>query len=249
MKHIDPILEARGLSFEIGNASIVDGFEFQVAPGQVLGLIGPNGAGKTTVLDLLTGFIKPCAGAVLLNGREVTRLRPYRRAALGVARTFQESPAISDLTVREHLLLARENAGRRRASRAARSPDELLEMFHLTHRGDVRGAELPAAQRRLLDVARALATAPSVLLLDEPFAGLANDDQELLFAQLRRLRSEGIAILIVEHRLGLLHRIADTALVLVRGRPIAQGSVATVLRNPEVQQAYLGPGHIGKVTR
>jgi ABC-type branched-subunit amino acid transport system ATPase component len=246
MKQTDPVIEARGLSFQIGGAAIVEDCDLRVDAGQTVGLIGPNGAGKTTLLDLLSGFIKPSAGAVMLSGTDVTRLRPYRRAGLGLARTFQESPAIGDLTVREHVQLARENGAARRGGRAEYSPDELLDLLQLTRWRGERAAELAAPERRLLDVARALASEPLVLLLDEPFAGLAAVEQELLFAQFDRLRARGAAILIVEHRLALLDRVADWAFVLVRGRPLAQGTVAEVLKNPQVQQAYLG-GDGGKV--
>lgn len=233
----DGTLSARGLSFSAGGVSILQDFELDLPAGQVVGLIGPNGAGKTTAIDLLSGFRDADAGSVELGGRQLSGMSPDRRARLGLARTFQESPAIPGLSARDHVLLALEAAGKGRAERG--SPEEILDRVGLGGEAGRDGNLLPIGQRRMLDVARAWATAPDVLLLDEPFAGLERHQEELLNELLSEMRREQRSVLIVEHRLSLLGDVADAVLVLVQGRLVARGTMDEVLRDATVQSAYL----------
>lgn len=230
-------LSARGLSFRAGGVSILEDFAVDLWGGDVVGLIGPNGAGKTTAIDLLSGFRESDRGSVQLSGRELSGLSPDRRVRRGLARTFQESPAIPGMSAREHVLLALEAGGRDRAG--GRSPDEILDRVGLGTEALVDGDLLPIGKRRLLDVGRALATAPEVLLLDEPFAGLERHEEHCLKEILADLRREGRSVLIVEHRLPLLGDVADSVLVLVQGLLVTEGTMESVLRDPEVQRAYL----------
>ncbi len=236
----DPRLDARGLSFSIGKNHIVHHFDITVRRGEVLGLIGPNGAGKTTAIDLLSGFRLPDSGYVRVNGKEVTRLAPDRRVLCGLARTFQESPGVSGLSVLEHVQLAVDAAGRRRAGRSAPSPEELLDNAGLWEVRNQPGTSLPIGQRRMLDLARALGTSPDVLLLDEPFAGLEDQEEKRLIDAVHRLRARDSGIVVIEHRLSLLNNVADSVVVLVQGTPLAAGMLADLLDDPRVQKAYLG---------
>lgn len=233
-------LSARGLSFQVGGVSILEDFEVDLLPGEVVGLIGPNGAGKTTAIDLLSGFRDSEAGSVQLSGHELSGMSPDRRVRMGLARTFQESPAIPGLSVLDHVLLAFQAVGRTRDR--SRSPEEILDRVGLADDATREGDLLPIGKRRLLDVARAWATTPEVLILDEPFAGLERQEEERLNGILADLRRERRSVLIVEHRLSLLGEVADSVLVLVQGRLMAQGTMEKVLQDPSVQKAYLHAG-------
>jgi branched-chain amino acid transport system ATP-binding protein len=232
-------LSARGLSFIAGGVSILEDFAVELSAGEVVGLIGPNGAGKTTAIDLLSGFRDSTAGSVWLAGRELTGMPPDRRARMGLARTFQESPTIPGLSAGDHVRLALDACGKSRAR--GRSPEEILQQVGLEGDAANPGELLPIGKRRLLDVARALATAPEVLLLDEPFAGLERHEERRLIDVLVELRRNGRSVLIVEHRLALLGDVADSVLVLVQGRLLTRGTMESVLRNATVQRAYLRP--------
>ena len=230
-------LSANALSWRAGHLVILQGFDLRLSPGTVTGLIGPNGAGKSTAIDLLSGFRPPASGSVSLLGQDVTRLSADQRTRLGLTRTFQESPTIPGFSVREHIQLAFESSGRR--TRAKLQPQELLDYVGLQSLAEAPAAALPIGKRRMLDVARALGTAPSVLLLDEPFSGLEREDENNLTRIIQDLRTTGAAVLIVEHRLALLGDVAETVHVLVEGRPLAKGPLADVLRDDRVQRAYL----------
>jgi ABC-type branched-subunit amino acid transport system ATPase component len=238
-----PGLAASALSWLAGRLVILEGFDLDLEPGTITGLIGPNGAGKSTAIDLLSGFRVPASGTVRLLGQDVTHLAADQRARLGLTRTFQESPTIPGFSVREHVQLALEAGGRRRRSQP--EAGALLDDVGLQSVSHAPADMLPIGKRRMLDFARALATVPRVLLLDEPFAGLEREDGHNLTRIIHQLRAAGTAVLIVEHRLALLGDVAETVLVLVEGRPVAKGPLREVLRNEIVQRAYLrasGPG-------
>jgi branched-chain amino acid transport system ATP-binding protein len=241
MKRTDsgPTLEVVGLSFAIGPVTIVKDFSLTLDAGHVVGLIGPNGAGKTTALDLLSGFQSPGAGRVLFNGHDVTRLPPYRRASLGLRRTFQESPAIPGLTVREHLQLAA-GGSRTDSGGGASLTNRLLAALQLEAAADAQASMLPTGPRRLVDLARALVGTPTVLLLDEPYSGLSDPECALVTTEIELAKAEGACVLIIEHRLALLRGVADTVVVLVRGSVVARGTLDDVLQTREVREAYLG---------
>jgi ABC-type branched-subunit amino acid transport system ATPase component len=158
-----------------------------------------------------------------------------------MARTFQESPAVRHLTVFEHLQLSCEATAGSRAGLQSAAPEELLTRFGLEDSKDRLGGELPTTDRRLLDLARAVGTGPKVLLLDEPFSGLESDQVRLVMREIERLQANAVSVLIVEHRLALLGSIAQSVVAILAGTPVAQGSLAEVLHNPEVQAAFLGP--------
>jgi branched-chain amino acid transport system ATP-binding protein len=229
-------LRSTGLSWHARKLVILRDFDLRLHPGTVTGLIGPNGAGKSTAIDLLSGFRETVSGSVQLLGRDVTRLSPDQRARLGLARTFQESPMIPALNVREHVQLAVEAGGQRRSKLQV---GDLLVAAGLEQLAEAAAETLPLGKRRMLDVARALGTTPHVLLLDEPFAGLERTDEDNLTRIIEDQRAAGTAILIVEHRLALLGEVAETVLVLVEGKPLANGPLAEVLKDERVQRAYL----------
>ena len=235
-------LQADRISFQIGDNSIVDRVDMTLEAGESVGLIGPNGAGKTTLIDLLSGFRQPTRGSVHLSGRNVTRTSPDRRTRSGMARTFQESPAIPGLTVGEHLQLAYGAAGRRRRDADEALPGKLINRLLLGHLHGAAAQRLPIADRRVVDLGRALATVPDVLLLDEPFAGLTREYEEVLIREIDRLKQRGGAALIVEHRLALLNHVVDRVIVMVNGTKIASGSLDAVLKDSQVREAYLGEG-------
>lgn len=219
-----------------------------VESGEVLGLIGPNGAGKTTVIDLISGLSRADSGTVMLNNRDMTRSKPDYRTRMGLVRTFQESPAVPGLSVLEHIQLSLEAIVPRQRDSSAST--ELLERFDLYQVRNEMGTELPTIQRRLLDFVRAVAARPKVLLLDEPFAGLVRHEVKMLMDEIKRLKKTGVSVVIIEHRLALLNEIADSAVALVKGTPVAAGQLDVVLADSVVREAFLGIGHnqTGEVT-
>jgi branched-chain amino acid transport system ATP-binding protein len=208
--------------------------------GEVVGLIGPNGAGKSTLVNVLTGFDRPTTGTVELEGRDVTQWTPGRRGRHGLTRTFQHSHAFRALTVRENVEVAALGVGtgpreaRRRAQR-------LLDLLGLTAQGSRPAAELPHGDERRLGVARALATAPRFVLLDEPGAGLPEAEVPELAAAIRSVRAEhGAGVLLIDHNMALIMDICDRIHVLDQGRTLAEGTPIEIRANLDVAAAYLG---------
>jgi branched-chain amino acid transport system ATP-binding protein len=231
-------LQLSGLTIAFGGVKAATGVSFEARPGEVTSLIGPNGAGKTTVLNMLGGFYKPDAGEMRLGGADITRLPAWRIARSGIARTYQTSQLFGSLTVLENLVIASpERAG------SEKEAESLLAF--VGYRGDLhaRAADLPHVDRRLVETARALATRPAVLLLDEPAAGLSRDDKERLAALMRRIAQSGIAVLLVEHDMAIVMGISDRVVVLDAGAPIAAGTPREVQQDPKVRAAYLGSEH------
>ena len=209
---------------------------------EVLGLIGPNGAGKTTLVNILTGFDMPSAGRVELEGRDITRWRPDRRGRNGLARTFQQGHLFRGLTVRENVEVAALGAGAwgRTATRRA---DALLEMLGIAARADQAAALLPHGEERKLGVARALATQPRFVLMDEPAAGL-HEDEVAEFAEVVRIVRDDVeaGVLLIDHNVALIMDVCDRVHVLDRGRTLAAGTPEEIRRNLDVATAYLGAG-------
>jgi ABC-type branched-subunit amino acid transport system ATPase component len=249
-------LACTGVTVYFGGLAAVNNVDLAVPPAAIVGLIGPNGAGKSTLFGVLSGLLHPSRGTVLLDGEDVTRTRPQLRAARGMARTFQHPELFIDLTVREHLVLARRAKHARRrvwsdlltmgSLRPAESDeqsqvDELIDMLGLQPVADQAALGMPPGLARTLELGRALAASPTVLLLDEPSCGLNSSETEQFERTLRRVsRERGISVLLVEHDVDLVMRLCSSVSVLDFGRLIASGSPEEVHATPAVRAAYLG---------
>lgn len=236
------LLDARGLVKSFGGLRAVNDLSFDIRTGEILGLLGPNGSGKTTVFNLLAGALAPDRGAVHFNGRDITGLAPHRRAALGIIRTFQLVRALGGLSVLDNVLVAR-LYGRTRAATQHGARTEALDCLRFV--GLAAAAERPAAaltlgERKRLELARAVAAGPRLLLLDEPAAGLNPTEVRTLLALIRKLRDGGMTIVIVEHNVGAMRDLCDRVVVLNAGRKIAEGLPAEALDHAAVVEVYLG---------
>jgi branched-chain amino acid transport system ATP-binding protein len=236
-----------------GGVQAVDHVDLEIGRGQSVGLIGPNGAGKSTLLNILAGAERPDSGSVFLEGRNITRLPAYRRARLGLVRTFQLASEFPNLTVLENLLVAA--PGRALNSLAAAflppvwsGPEaetreralELLRGIRLDHMADDLAGTLSGGQRRLVEIVRALMADPKILLLDEPTAGVDPRRIREVEDYIQQIQSTGVTILMVEHRLEVVNRICDIVHVMAEGRIIASGTLDAVRRQEEVVDAYVG---------
>ncbi|MCU1590120.1 MAG: ABC-type branched-chain amino acid transport system, ATPase component [Frankiales bacterium] len=237
-----PVLSVEDVTVRFGGVTAVSAANITAYAGQITGLIGPNGAGKTTTFNVITGLEKPTSGRILVGGRDVSRLSPYRRARLGMARTFQRLEVFGSLTARENVLAAAEF--RRGWSRDGSDPgavaDEVIDRVGLRNVAEMRVESLPTGLARLVELGRALATRPRLLLLDEPGSGLDSTETEALGDLLLDLAAGGTAILLVEHDVDLVMRVCDRIHVLDFGKVISVGTTAEVQSDPVVQAAYLG---------
>jgi branched-chain amino acid transport system ATP-binding protein len=236
-------LELHGIEMRFGGVQVLEDVTFEAREGEVFGLIGPNGAGKSTLFNIASGLLAPMSGRVVLGGRDVTKLRPDARARLGLARTFQRLETFRVLTVRENVLVAAEI--RRRWSRDRTPPstivDELLDRIGLTPIADQLVDTLSTGSARLVEVARALATKPHVLLLDEPASGLDDMETKQFGALLRSLSCDGLTVVLVEHDVSLVMEVCARVAVLDNGSILTVGPPDLVRRDSAVQAAYLGP--------
>jgi branched-chain amino acid transport system ATP-binding protein len=232
-------LVVEGLVKRFGAFAALDGVSFDLRPGEVLGLVGPNGSGKTTCINVIAGLYAADAGRVVYAGRSLAAVPAHRRAQAGINRTFQSPHPFGSLTVRENVAVAAAYGG------AGRTVDmaALLAWLQLDGVAGRPAHELNSAQQKALDLARALATVPRLLLVDELAAGLNPAELGRMADRLRQLASEGMALLVVEHLMGFIDRVTDRVVVMNAGREIFGGSMAAAARDPTVVEVYLGGGH------
>ena len=237
------LLEVDRVSVRFGGLHAVRSATLTVAAGAITGLIGPNGAGKTTLFNVITGLQHASNGDILFNGRNVTHLGVHKRARLGIARTFQKLEAFNSLSARDNVRVAAEMTSRaRRGGRSIKAiSDEALEQVGLTDLADVTVGTMPTPTARLVELARALATRPKILLLDEASSGLNDEETEVVGELLSRVvRDTGVAVLLVEHDMSFVMGLCSQLYVLDLGQVIASGSPAEVQADQRVQTAYLG---------
>jgi branched-chain amino acid transport system ATP-binding protein len=236
-----PILETHEVSVRFGGHMAVDDVSIAVEEGVITGLIGPNGAGKTTIFNVITGLQAPTRGKVQFGGEDITKVSAHKRARLGIARTFQRLELFGSLSVRDNVLTAAE-LNRIEGHDPGETADDLLGRVGLSDQGEQRADALSTGNARLVELARALACQPSVLLLDEPASGLDEDETDRFAGILGDLANDGLAILLVEHDVPLVMRLCQDITVLNFGRVLARGNPAQIQSDETVIEAYLGQG-------
>lgn len=249
-----PILQVEDVEFAYGGAKAVDGCTMDITRGIVTGLIGPNGAGKSTLIELMTGFLKPARGAIYFDGTDIAGWKPARIAQAGIIRTFQIPRLLPRLSVIENVMVARmeqlgENPLRALFVRRSWSGQELelraeaLELLHWLNLGghaEEPAGTLSGGQSRLLEIARALAAKPKLLLLDEPEAGVFPETKRLIAERIREISASGVSIILIAHNVGFLTSVADEVIVMAQGKLLTRGDAETVRSNEAVVASYLG---------
>jgi branched-chain amino acid transport system ATP-binding protein len=235
------MLQLQTVTKRFGGLTAVHSVSLELREGEILGLIGPNGAGKTTLFNVINGIYKPEEGRVLFRGKDITRLRPYQVARLGIARTHQIVQPLNELTVRQNAMVGacfgREH---HHLARAADVADEVLSFVGLAGRAEQLAGSLNVAQKKRLEMARALASSPHLLLLDEVLAGLNPAEIASMVQTVRAVRERGITIMMIEHVMHAVMKASERVLVLDYGEMIAEGTPEEVSANPRVIEAYLG---------
>ena len=236
------VLRVEGIEVRFGGVTALAGVDLDAAAGRVTGLIGPNGAGKTTLFNVITGLQAPTAGRVYLDDQDITVRKPHQRARLRIARTFQRLEVFGSLTTRENIMVAAEiRSGWSKEKVDARAvTDEVLDTVGLERQADQRVDTMPTGLARLVELGRALATAPRLLLLDEASSGLTSTETDFMAGLLRRLSAAGLAVLLVEHDIEFVMSLCTKIHVLDFGKLIAVGTPKEIQKNKAVQAAYLG---------
>ncbi len=248
------IFEARGLTKSFGGLTAVNDLSFSVEESEILGLIGPNGAGKSTVFSMMSGFLRPTSGELVFEGRNLVGMPAYAVTGLGIGRVFQHSVSFNNLSVTEnvvvgfhkerraHILgsIARTRKARMEERAFRERADEIIDMIGLGSVKDELPVNLPHGHQRLLSVATALATSPRLLLLDEPVTGMNPSETKHMVGLIRRIRDDGITVVLVEHHMKVVVDLCDRVVVLNYGRKIAEGTPRVVVDDPVVCEAYLG---------
>jgi len=233
------LLEARGLVKTYGGRRVVDGVRFHVGAGEIVGLLGPNGAGKTTSFRMTVGLIKPDAGEVLLSGKNCAKLPMYRRARLGMGYLPQEPSVFRRMTVFDNLIAVLETMPLTHLERKAEA-HRLLEELELSHLAGHMADTLSGGERRRLELSRALATRPTILLLDEPFAGVDPINVQEIQDLVRKMREKGIGILITDHNVRETLRLTDRSCIIVEGKILREGTAVELIHDEQVRRVYLG---------
>ncbi|HET6147752.1 MAG TPA: ABC transporter ATP-binding protein [Polyangia bacterium] len=229
-----------GLCKSFGALRVLDGISFSLAEGETLGILGPNGAGKTTLFNLISGDLRADAGTIVLGGQDITRQAPHRRCRLGIGRSYQIPKPWGAMTVFENLVAAASFGARQAEAATYARAVEILRDTGLLPQANRPAAVLRLLDRKRLELARALATQPRLLLLDEIAAGLSEAEAALLIDELRRIKAQGVSMIWIEHVVHALLAVADRLLVISQGRPLAEGAPHAVINDPEVKRVYLG---------